>query len=161
MLVMPSGAKRISSRITSFRKRVFPVLWFGFLGLFLLIGLANVPSHPDLAFPFIGVPILLMGFGYLLMKFLIFDLMDEVWDNGHELIVVNEGHVVHLLLSDIVNISYTVAMNPRRATLTLRQPCRWGTEITFSPVWKFGAGFLVSAVVKDLIRRVDVARQKT
>ena len=157
--MMPPGAKRISSRATSFRKRVFPILWFGFLGLFLLIGFANLSSQPDLAFPFIGVPILMAGFGYLLMRFLIFDLMDEVWDNGHELIVVNGGHVAHVPLSDIMNISYTMFTNPRRATLTLRQPSRWGTEITFSPVWKFGAGFLVSAVIKDLIQRVDAARR--
>lgn len=159
MLVMPAGAKRISSRATGFRKKVFPILWFGFLGIFLLTGLVNLPSNRALALPLVGVPILMMGFGYLLMKFLIFDLMDEVWDNGNELIVVNEGHVVHVPLKDIVNISYTVATNPRRATLTLRTPCRWGKEITFSPVWKFGTGLFVSAVVKDLIQRVDIARR--
>ena len=162
MLVMPHGAKRISSRMTGFYKRVFPVLWFGFLGLFMLIGLTATRAGMLMALPFILVPLVLGGIGYLIMRLLLNDLMDEVWDNGRELIVVNEGHVEHEPLKEIVNISYSGFTNPKRATLMLRRPGRWGAKLTFMPVrssislWKL----IDNEMIDELIRRADEARRE-
>lgn len=162
MLVMPPGARRISSRMTAFHKRVFPPIWFGLLVIFMLIGLVTGRSQPMLLVPMVGVPALLMVFGYLLMRFMIFDLMDEVWDNGSELIALNEGHAAHIPLRNIVNVNCSLITNPKRATLLLRNPCRWGTRITFSPVWCFSMSTgLNSPVIDELIQRVDQARRET
>lgn len=162
MLVMPPGAKRISSRATFFYKRMFPVFWFGVLGLFLVIGLASERFEPGLqSLPFIFMPLLIMVVGYLIVRLLLKDLVDEVWDNGKELLIVNEGHVEHVPLSGIVNISYSGLTNPKRATLQLRHPGRWGEKLSFIPprstVKLFG--LMDNEMVDDLVRRVDEARR--
>lgn len=162
MLVMPPGAKRISSRATSFYKRVFPVLWFAFLGCFMLIGLTATRAGMLMAVPFVLVPLLLGGIGYLVMRLLVADLMDEVWDRGTELIVVNEGHVEHLPLKEIVNISYSGLTNPKRATLTLRRPGRWGAKLAFMPVRSSirVLKLMDNEMIDELVRRVDEARRQ-
>src|SRR5579871_6262362 len=135
-LMMPPGAKRISSGATYFYKHLFPLLWFCLLGMFLILGLKA--GHQALIV--VVLPLVLMAFGYLLFKALLFCLMDEVWDNGNELIVVNEGHVEHVPFANIINISYSGLTNPKRATLTLRKGGHWGIHLGFIPVgslWSF------------------------
>ena len=106
-------------------------------------------------------PIFMAGIFHVLGKSLLAGLVDEVWDNSHELIVVNEGHVEHLPLANIVNISYSGFTNPKRATLTLRQPGRWGRTFGFIPVrssiriLSLGS----NAMIDELIQRVDQTRQ--
>jgi hypothetical protein len=51
----------------------------------------------------------------------------------------------------------TTATNPERVTLALREPGRFGKEITFSPARRFLA-FARSPVINELIERVDAAR---
>ena len=162
MLAMPPGAKRISSGSTFFYKRLFPVFWFGGLGLFLLIGLFGMRSVPGLPLPFVFMPPLIMVVGYLVIRLLLKDLMDEVWDNGSELLVVNEGHVEHVPLSGIVNIDYSGLTNPKRTTLRLRQAGRWGDKLSFIPVRgrRYLFGLMGNETIDDLIRRVDAMRQR-
>lgn len=97
------------------------------------------------------------GFGYLLMKNLLFDLADEVWDVGSHLVVKNRGAEQAVALQDVVNVSYTVASSPNRVTLTLRGATPFGKEISFAApiVW---IPFAKSPIIEDLIRRIDVAR---
>lgn len=159
MLTMPTGAKRISSRMTSFTKRIFPVLWFGLLILCLLVEVKVAREQHGVPAIVIVIPVLLMALGYFLFKKLIFDLMDEVWDNGNELIVVNDGHVERVPLANIMNVSYSGFTNPKRVTLSLRQPGRWGATLTFTPLARFFRLSLMShPIVEDLIRRADQAR---
>jgi hypothetical protein len=163
MLVIATGAKRISSRSTSFYKRVFPVLWISLLaGVLLLMTFVSrrSPGVPLVAFL---VPALMMVLGYFLFRKLLSDLVDEVWDNGHELIVVNDGHVEHVPLSNIMNVSYSGFTNPKFAIVQLRQPGRWGEKLRFIPQQP---GLRLSLftvfeneIVDDLIRRVDAARR--
>ncbi|HEY1773227.1 MAG TPA: hypothetical protein VGH91_08555 [Gammaproteobacteria bacterium] len=146
--------------MTGFYKRVFPKLWVGFLAV-VLIALAAVsrrqPGVPMVAFV---VPLLMMVLGYFLFRKLLFDLMDEVWDDGKELLVVNDGHVEHLPFSDIVNVSYAGLTNPKRVTLSLRRPGRWGAKLTFSPPMNYSFAYLTEhPLVEDLIRRADEARR--
>ena len=157
MLTMPAGAKRISSRTTYFNKQVFPIVWFGSLMVFTAIALTARGSVPLLV---VLIPVLMLVLGYFLFKKLIFDLMDEAWDDGNELILVNDGHVERIALSNIMNISYSGLTNPKRVTLSLRSPCRWGATITFTPPVKYSLSSLIShPLVEDLIRRVDEARR--
>src|SRR5579863_1899076 len=131
------SGKRISSRNTFFVKRVFPVLWFGgltlFLGTALTVGVHARTKPPLVVFV---PPLLMFGFGYWLMRRLVFDLADAVYDEGDALRVRFRGDEERIPLANIINISYSGLTNPARATLTLRQPGRFGKEVTFSPLQK-------------------------
>jgi hypothetical protein len=152
--------RRISSRMTLFYERVFPAIWFGFLILFIAIPLVSSAGRsetPPLPF-FIG-PVVMMIFGYFIMKKLVFDLVDEVWDDGDSLLIKNRGEQQRLALSDIKNVSYSPYMNPPRVTLSLRRPTVFGDEITFNAPMRI-VPFSKSPLVADLIDRIDLARQK-
>ena len=150
---------KISSKHVFFYKKVFPVLWFGFLAVF--VGVAIIAGA------FSKAPLVLLGpgvmvvFGFFLMKYLVWDLVDEVYDGGDFLLVKNRGEEERVLLSNIMNVSATTNMNPPRATLRLVQPGKFGEEISFSPARPFTLNpFKKNPVVEDLIVRVDQARSK-
>jgi hypothetical protein len=149
--------RRISSKTTWFHKKAFPFLWFGFLAFFLLIGVVSgvVAEAPV----FVVVPMALAAFGFVLMKLLIWDLVDEVRDGGDYLIVRNRGDEARVPLSEIMNVSASTHINPPRITLRLVRPGKFGNEITFSPVTPFSLNpFAKNAIAEDLIVRVDRAR---
>ena len=157
------SGKRISSRNTFFVKRVFPVLWFGGLALFIGTGLTlGVHARSKPPFAVFIAPLLMFGFGYWLMRRLVFDLADEVYDEGDALRVRFRGDEERIPLANIMNISYSGLTNPARATLTLRQPGMFGKEVTFSPVQKVLGPLLRTSnpIVSDLIERVDAARRR-
>ncbi|MBI5044067.1 MAG: hypothetical protein HZC10_09640 [Nitrospirae bacterium] len=104
------------------------------------------------------IPTAMAVFGYFLMKKLVFDLMDEVWDDGDMLIVKNKNKEDRIPLSEIMNISYSYFTNPPRVTLTLRHPCCFGTEVTFSAPISF-IPFGKSPIIDELILRVDAKRR--
>ncbi|MBU6475885.1 MAG: hypothetical protein KGQ70_07945 [Alphaproteobacteria bacterium] len=156
-----AGLRRISSKWTFFYKKVFPVFWFGIVvlvsavGLFAVLHTQGAPA-PVALIPFVG-PVLLALFGYVLMKILIFDLMDEVWDGGDHLVFVNRDERATVPLSGIINVSETFLTNPTRITLLLRDPCSFGREVSFTPVRKkffFHLFRRRSAVGWDLLERV-------
>jgi hypothetical protein len=129
--------QRISSRSTFFTKRVFPVIWFGFLVFFVAVTLVNKPAR--------GLPV-------------VFDLADEVLDAGDALIVRFGSEQERIPLSEIINVSYVYMTNPPRVTLTLRTLCQFGKEVSFSPPTRF-LPFAKSPIVADLIERADAARR--
>lgn len=149
--------QRISSRSTFFTKRVFPVIWFGFLAFFVAIMLSKAPSggFPVALFAF---PMFMAVFGYFLMKKLVFDLADEVFDAGDALVVRFGSEQERIPLAEIINVSYAYMMNPPRVTLTLRIPGQFGKEVSFSPPTSF-VPFAKSPIVADLIERIDAARR--
>jgi hypothetical protein len=151
--------RRISSRMTLFYKRIFPVFWFGFLILFIVIPLvfAGARDGPP-PLPFLVVPLIMMGFGYFIMKKLVFDLVDEVWDDGETLLIKNGGQQERVALRDIKNVSYSTVINPPRVTLSVRQPTTFGDQIAFVAPVRL-VPFSTSPVINDLIERVDRARQ--
>jgi hypothetical protein len=152
--------KRISSKATFIHKRVFPALWFGFLLIFLVVPIltgARANSPPSL--PFFIVPILMMVFGYFMMKKLVFDLVDEVWDDGDSLVVKNRGEEQRIALDDIKNVNYSPFMNPPRVVLSLRQPNVLGDQIAFCAPQRF-IPFGRSPIIDELIDRIDAARQR-
>lgn len=151
--------RRISSKMTFFYKRIFPAFWFGFLILFIAIPLffAGAPNGPPL-FPFLIVPLIMFGFGYFVMKKLVFDLVDEVWDDRDTLLIKNGGQEDRVALRDIKNVSYSTVINPPRVTLSVRQPTTFGDQIAFvAPVRV--VPFTTSPIINDLIERIDQARQ--
>ncbi|MBL8267543.1 MAG: hypothetical protein JNL55_14210, partial [Steroidobacter sp.] len=93
--------KKISSGFTFFHKKIFPLFWFGFIAVFV----ANVwtlgkglPKDPM----FIAVPIIMLLIGFVILKKLVWDLMDEVYDGGDYLLVKNRGEEERIPLSNIM-----------------------------------------------------------
>jgi hypothetical protein len=144
--------------MTFYYKRVFPIVWFGFLLIFIAVALlagARSGAFPPL--PFFIVPVLMIVFGYFLMKKLVFDLIDEVLDGGDALLIRNGSQHEQVLLSEITNVSYSQLVNPPRVTLSLRNPGVFGSKISFCAPVRF-MPFSTSPVIDKLIERIDAAR---
>ena len=153
-------ARRISSRNTFFLKRVLPVLWFGMVALSVAAGLAGARAGKAVPPPVFIVPLLLLVIGYAIMRKLVFDLADEVFDEGDALRVRFGSEEERIALTDIINVGYTQFVNPPRITLTLRQPGRFGREVSFSPPQSFFAPFVRNRLASELIERVEAARRR-
>jgi hypothetical protein len=153
-------ARRISSRQTFFLKRVFPVLWFGMVVLALAAGLAGARAGKAVPPPVFIVPLLLFVVGYVILRKLVLDLADEVFDEGDALRVRFGSEEERIALTDIINVGYTQFVNPPRIMLTLRQPGRFGREVSFSPPQSFFAPFVRNKLASELIERVEAARRR-
>lgn len=72
----------ISSRQTFFIKHIFPVIWFGIIAIVavaVLIGIIKAhQTHPLTFLALLLFVLVTAALGYMLMKKLAFDLMDEV-----------------------------------------------------------------------------------
>lgn len=149
----------ISSSGTVFYKWVFPSIWFGFLGLFFIGFLIGVIKG-SMGFGVLFFPLGMAAFGYFIMKNLVWNLVDKVWDDGDSLIVENKGRTVRIDLLNIMNINHTCFTNPPSVTLNLRTPCEFGKNIKFSPPRRL-FGFREHPVVTELVLRIDKKRQVT
>jgi hypothetical protein len=150
---------RLSSRLTFFYKRVFPILWFGILALAMIGSVAIGWRTGQQPLPLFFVPIIMMAFGYFMMKKMVFNLVDEVFDAGDALVVKNGAEQELIPLADITNISYAQMMNPPQVTLSLRQPTSFGDKVTFCAPTRL-VPFATSPLIDDLIKRVDAARRR-
>lgn len=151
--------KRISSTWTFFYKKVFPLLWFGFLAFFVVSTILLGAMNADPTF-LIG-PVLMAVFGFFLMKKLVWDLVDEVYDCGDFLLVKNRREEDRVALSNIMNVNLSTFVNPPRITLRLVNPSKFGQEISFSPITGFSLNpFAKNQVAEDMIVRVDQARSR-
>jgi len=149
--------KVISSGQTFFIKKIFPVVWLGFIAVFFVTGLISGGIKQDPVF--LIMPLIMIAFGALLFKHLVWDLADEVKDAGDYLIVRKGGIEERISLQDIMNISMSTATNPPRLSLRLRKVCKFGDEVVFSPARNFSFNpFAKNAIAEDLIVRVDRAR---
>jgi hypothetical protein len=151
--------RRISSRGTFWYKRVFPIFWFGFLALFIGTTFFFNQGGRSPPFPFLVVPVIMVVVGFLIMKRLVFDLVDEVWDDSDTLLIKNRGQEERIALSDIKNVSYSPYVNPPRVTLSLRRPTVFGEQISFGAPIRL-IPFTTSPVIDGLIDRIDAARQR-
>ena len=151
---------RLSSRMTFFYKRIFPIIFFGFILVFIPFWLFGALSSGRSApLSFLIVPMIVLAFSYFVMKKLVFDLVDEVLDAGDALIVRNGGQEERVALSDIMNVSYSPLVSPPRVTLSLRRPSTFGSEVTFcAPIRLMPLS--PSPIISDLIRRIDAQRRQ-
>lgn len=148
---------KISSKFTFFHKKVFPLFWFGFLSVFMAMALIDRVFEKDPMF-LIG-PIAMAAIGFVVMKKMVWDLVDEVYDCGEFLLIKNRGEEDRILLSNIMNVNTSTMMNPPRITLRLVNPGKFGSEIVFSPTAPFTFNpFAKNPVAEGLIVRVDKAR---
>jgi hypothetical protein len=149
---------QISSNLTFYYKRIFPVTWFGILAIFLVAALASGLSGKESNPMLLIMPVVMAVVGYFFMKRLVFDLVDKVFDAGSALVVRNGNQEDRIELSDIANVSYSVFMNPPRVTLLLRKPGLFGDRVTFCAPIRF-VPFASSPVIDELIRRIDASRR--
>jgi hypothetical protein len=80
---------RISSGMTFFYKRVFPIIWFCFIALLV----ASAFVAPAIGGTINGSPLMFLAFGafmvivgYFMMKKFVFGLADEVFNAGDALV---------------------------------------------------------------------------
>jgi len=153
--------RRISSKWTFFYKRISPVIFFGFPVVFIGIALlANLRSNSALDnIPFLIVAIV-MTVVFFISKKLIFDLVDEVWEDGETLVVRNSGQEQRIALVDIKNVNYSPLISPPRVTVSLRRPTVFGDEVTFCAPVRM-VPLAPSPVINDPIERVDRAREQS
>ena len=158
--------RRLSSSSTYFYRRIFPVLWVGFLLVFLAFALwgrlhpgvfAGTP--PDAMF--LLMPLLMAGMGYLIFRKLVFDLVDEVGLDGDWLVVKNRDEQCRIALADVMNVNATSMTNPRRVTVMLRTESRFGRSFSFVPAGPRGflSAFRPDPIATELIERVDALRR--
>ena len=143
------------SKNTFFDKKLFPSIWFSFLGIFLVASF----SSSNLKGAAIGAffVLLMAAFGFFLYRKLIWELADEVFDRGDALVFRKGKSEQIVKLTEIINIEYSHLVSPERVTIYTRNPGPLGDELAFSPPFRFNI-FSKSPLVKDLIRRVDEAR---
>ena len=103
------------------------------------------------------VPICMAVFGYFIMKRLVLDLIDEVYDEGTTLLFRNRGKEVRVSLKDIKNVSYSIMTNPPRVTLSVRYKTDLGDELSFCPPASW-IPFKKNKDIEELIDRIDKAR---
>jgi hypothetical protein len=152
--------RQISSKWTFFYKNVFPVIWFGFIIVFLIVAVfVPTRSGQSPVMPALIVPVIMLVVGHGLMKKLIFDLADEVWDDGDALVVKKGGQEQRIALSDIKNVNYSVMTSPPRVVLSLRRSTVFGDQVAFCAPIRF-IPFATSPIIDDLIERIDMARRK-
>ena len=151
--------RSLSSKMTFYYKRVFPVIFFGVVLLMFGFGLFSVLRDPQLSnVPFPTVTLLLAVFAYRFMKKSVFNLADEVLDAGDALVVRSGGQEERIALSDIKNVNYLPSTTPPQVILSVRRHTVFGETIAFcAPVSTTLRG---SAVIYDLIDRVDAARRE-
>ncbi|MGD8985752.1 MAG: hypothetical protein PVI53_17130 [Desulfobacteraceae bacterium] len=149
--------KRLSSKTTFIYKKLFPLFWFGIVIIFICTGLlANIKGNgPGIIFILgaIGMGV----FGHFFMKKFFLDLIDEVYDEGTNLLFRNNGMEFRVNLRDIKNVSYTTLVNPPRVTLSIRYQTEMGDELSFSPPLSW-IPFLKNKDIVRLIDRIDIAR---
>jgi hypothetical protein len=133
------------------------MVWF--LGLFLIGGTVAMAAKKEVYIQFLIIPALMGAFGFFIMKQLVFDLVDELWDDGDALVVKNKGREERIALKNIINVSHSSFTNPPRITLTLREPCAFGRDITFSPPTKL-LPFARHPIASELIERIDATRRR-
>ena len=149
--------KKISRNIF-FIKKIFPIIWLGLPAFITITAVMGGAASQKNGFFFLA-PIIFGCGGYLLMKKMLGDLADEVYDCGSCLLVKNGNEKDEINLSDVMNVSVTTTMNPPRISLRLRKPGKFGDEVSFSPVanrFSFNP-FAKNAIAEDLIVRVDQA----
>jgi hypothetical protein len=150
--------RRLSSRMTFFYKRVFPIVFFGLVLLFIAFWLVSLSGRSP-GVPFLIALVLVLALFYFGMKKLVFDLVDEVRDAGDALIIRNRGEEERVALSDIMNISCSPLVSPPRVTLSLRRPSIFGSEVTFCAPIRL-MPFSASPIISELIQRTDAQRRQ-
>jgi hypothetical protein len=130
-------------------------MMFGFLLIFIAVPLASGRVPPPL---FLIAPALMIVFAYFIMKKFVFDLVDEVLDDGDALVIRNGHEEQRVPLSEITNVNYSQFVNPPRVTLSLRTPSIFGNRVSFCAPIRI-VTFSTNPAIDELIERIDAKRR--
>ncbi|QQP97855.1 hypothetical protein [Lysobacter enzymogenes] len=123
--------------MTVWHKRAFPAIWFGLLAVYFFFAV----RHRPLQLVPVALAPALMLFGFFVMRAYVWDLADEVLDDGDRLVVRKGALEQALFLRDVVEVRITRNSDPTRLTLVLAAPGVLGDKIVFAPA--FAAASLV------------------
>ena len=157
--------KKISGS-TFYEKKVIPTFWFGFCALYLVICfLVSFFANNDESFlnsllifsgNAVGITIF-AAIGYIAGIRSAWALVDEVYEDGDQLVFRKGRKEQHVNLRDIININYSQFRSPKRITIYTRSEGSIGKELAFKPPMRINI-FTKNPLFLHLIERVDRAR---
>ncbi|MGY8818977.1 MAG: hypothetical protein ACKVLM_06185 [Pseudomonadales bacterium] len=109
------------------------------------------------SFMLLAISFFMAVLGYLFFKNNLWNLADEVFDDGGSLLFYMNGKEQRVKLSEIININHTQMGSVERVVLKVRAGGAVGSELAFTPPMRFNP-FSKNAMITDLIERVDRAR---
>lgn len=148
----------LSSKSTWWYKRGMPVVFFGFVVLVSFIGAREAIAREQSLVPFFLAPLVMSGVLWLVFRRFIVELVDEVWDDGDSLVIKKKSIDETVLLKSVVNVNDLTSVNQPMVTLLLRDPCRFGREVSFVPQGGVKLGRR-NPIATELIERIDVLRR--
>jgi len=98
--------------------------------------------------------------GWNLYRLMKSDLIDEVYDDGDSLVLVQRGRCESVMLKEIINVNYQSGFNTSMVTLTFRYSTRLGRKISFKHPTEIMPS-MGQKSVDELILRIDMARKKS
>ena len=122
--------KRINSKFTFLLKKVFPIFWLSILVLIFVLVLSqeqNVESIIVGSF----MAFLMAIIGFFIYKFLLSNLIDEVYLHAETLVFKNSGFQIKLGFDEIVDFNYQRYMNPHKVTIYTRNETKFGKQLCF------------------------------
>ena len=137
-------------------RRVFPVIWFGALAVFFAVAVARRLQGTLVPAEAIWGPVLAAAFTFVLFRVFISNLATDVLDAGDSLLVSFGHKTARIPLRSILRVSANGLVSPSTATLHLREPSVFGTEVAFSPTGSVGP-LGGNALVEELQARVRAA----
>lgn len=166
--LFPSGEFRVSkhtfemnkliSANTFLFKQAIPTIAYVFLAGIALIGLYAIATGSFI----MGIVLLIFPIPAVLIVNTVFkkvlsDLVDEVYDEGSSLRIVNGVNEVRVNLGDIEDVHYSTASNPPRVTLNLLNETVLGRDLVFAPPRGI-VPFRKNKDIVDLIARIRKCR---
>jgi hypothetical protein len=150
-----AGIMKKISGSTFYFKKIFPIVWFGFLAFFFVISITSGAAAASVMF--LVVPIIMAVFGYFFFQKIVWDLADEVYDYGDFLEFRKGQKTQRVSLNEIVNIDYSHMSSPERVVVHTRLGGAIGKELAFCLPMRFHL-FSKSPLIQELIDRVDAVR---
>jgi hypothetical protein len=130
-IVAGTAMRQISSKMTWWHKKALPSLFFGII---VLVSVQFVAAVINGSVPgeVLWIPLGMTVFGLLMMGWLVFPLMDEVWIDGDDLIVRNWGEEERVPITQIIDVKSSFLTSPESIGITLEPPSRFGKWIRFA-----------------------------
>ena len=145
--------KRINSKFTFLLKKIFPVFWVMILfSMFVVILIHN--QKIETLFIGIFVTLFMLVIGLLVYKFLLSNLMDEVYLDGENLVFRNSGEQIKLFLTDIKDYKYQRHMNPHNVTINTKHHTKFGKKLVFLAPTTY-VPFRKNEVIMQLLEKLN------
>lgn len=144
----------VNSSKTFELKKLFSVGFYVVMAAVFILGIFSRPFDPA----FVVMPLLATFGGTVLLWLLVWDLADEVVDEGGCLRVRKGRIEEHVMLRDVVKVSCSNT-NPVRLSLWLQRPNRLGDRVVFIPKGMAWRLFGEHPMAEELRARVERLRK--